>query len=477
MHNSRNRTKMAKPRRPMDRLTIGLLIAFGVLAIATAAVAFFVARSLFSSWTMTDLPGIADISGQSGKMPETLPDGTSAALPLQSASGPTPVPWDGASRITMLVMGLDYRDWEAGEVPRTDTMILLTVDPLTKTAGMLSIPRDMWVNIPGFDYGKINTAYYLGETYKLPGGGPALAMKTVENFLGVPIDYYAQVDFMAFVKFIDEIGGLDINVLDEIRVSRIGSSEESYILREGVQNLDGMEALGYARSRYTSGGDFDRAARQQQVIMAIREQIVTFDMLPTLIAKSPILYQELSSGIRTNLSLQQVIQLAVLGTQINAKQIKQIVIPPDVVYESTSPDGLAILIPIPDEIRELRDKVFAISSPASPSTANVDPAELVKMEQARVTVVNGTQTGGLATRTSDYLRAQGINVVGESTADRVYEITTIIIYNGKPYTINYLAQTMGVPTSQIFNSYNPDAATDIDIIIGNNWASNNPMPQ
>jgi LCP family protein required for cell wall assembly len=477
MRNSRNRTKMAKPRRPMDRLTVGLLIAFGVLAIATAAVAFFVARNLFSSWTMTDLPGIADTSSQSSKMPETLPDGTSAALPLQSASGPTPVPWDGASRITMLVMGLDYRDWEAGEVPRTDTMILLTVDPLTKTAGMLSIPRDMWVNIPGFDYGKINTAYYLGETYKLPGGGPALAMQTVENFLGVPIDYYAQIDFMAFVKFIDEIGGLDINVMDEIRVARIGSDEESYVLHEGVQNLDGMETLGYARSRYTSGGDFDRSERQQQVIMAIREQIVTFDMLPTLIAKSPILYQELSSGIRTNLSLQQVIQLAVLGTQINPKQIKQIVIPPDVVYESTSPDGLAILIPIPDEIRELRDKVFAVSSPASPSTANVDPAELVKMEQARVTVINGTQTGGLATRTSDYLRAQGINVVGESTADRVYEITTIIIYNGKPYTINYLAQTMGVPTSQIFNSYNPDAATDIDIIIGNNWASNNPMPQ
>jgi anionic cell wall polymer biosynthesis LytR-Cps2A-Psr (LCP) family protein len=302
-------------------------------------------------------------------------------------------------------------------------------------------------------------------------------MQTVENFLGVPIDYYAQIDFMAFVKFIDEIGGLDINVMDEIRVARIGSDEESYVLHEGVQNLDGMETLGYARSRYTGGGDFDRAERQQQVIMAIREQIVTFDMLPTLIAKSPILYQELSSGIRTNLSLQQVIQLAMLGTQINAKQIKQIVIPPDVVYESVSPDGLSILIPIPDEIRALRDKVFAVSSPASPSTANVDPAELVKMEQARVTVVNGTQTGGLATSTSEYLRAQGINVVSESTADRVYETTTIIIYNGKPYTINYLAQTMGVPTSQIFNSYNPDAPSDIDVILGNNWASSNPMPQ
>jgi hypothetical protein len=130
MRNSRNRTKMAKPRRPMDRLTVGLLIAFGALAIATAVVAFFVARNLFSSWTMTDLPGVPEVSNQSSEMPETLPGGTPASAPLQSASGPTPVPWDGASRITMLVMGLDYRDWEAGDgPPRTDTMILLTADP------------------------------------------------------------------------------------------------------------------------------------------------------------------------------------------------------------------------------------------------------------------------------------------------------------------------------------------------------------
>ena len=74
-------------------------------------------------------------------------------------------------------------------------MILLTIDPLTKTAGMLSIPRDMWVNIPGFGYSRINTAYSLGEGSKLPGGGPELARKTVEQFIGVPIQYYAQIDF------------------------------------------------------------------------------------------------------------------------------------------------------------------------------------------------------------------------------------------------------------------------------------------
>ena len=109
--------------------------------------------------------------------------------PLQSDKGPTAIPWDGANRVTILVMGLDYRDWEGEGPSRTDTMMLLTMDPVSRTAGILSIPRDLWVNIPGFDYGKINTAYFLGELYNLEGGGPGLAIKTVEELLGVDINY------------------------------------------------------------------------------------------------------------------------------------------------------------------------------------------------------------------------------------------------------------------------------------------------
>jgi anionic cell wall polymer biosynthesis LytR-Cps2A-Psr (LCP) family protein len=129
--------------------------------------------------------------------------------PVAPSIEPTLTPWDGVGRVTILLLGLDYRDWEAGnEYSRSDTMILLTLDPLSKTAGILSIPRDMWVAIPGFQHEKINVAYYLGDAYKLPGGGPGLAVKTVEDFLGVPINYYAQIDFGAFVKFIDELGGI-----------------------------------------------------------------------------------------------------------------------------------------------------------------------------------------------------------------------------------------------------------------------------
>ena len=89
-------------------------------------------------------------------------------------------------------------------------MILLTIDPLTKTAGILSIPRDMWVKFPGFGYSRINTAYSSGEGNRFPGGGPELARKTVEQFIGVPIQYYAQVDFHTFVEFIDLIGGIEV---------------------------------------------------------------------------------------------------------------------------------------------------------------------------------------------------------------------------------------------------------------------------
>ena len=86
------------------------------------------------------------------------------------------------------------------------------------TAGMLSIPRDLWVSIPGFDYGKINTAYQLGEAFKLPGGGPGLAIDTVERLIGVPVQYYAQIDFSVFVSFIQEIHGIKIDVPYEIYI-------------------------------------------------------------------------------------------------------------------------------------------------------------------------------------------------------------------------------------------------------------------
>src|SRR4030043_841761 len=224
-------------RKTPALLKVGLFSLLALAAIFAAYVAYTRSYDFFLSFNIAQIPGLAI---QSNSSPVPIENGDPVATPLPTlSSGPAPVPWDGASPVTVLVMGLDYRDWESGEgPPRTDTMILLSVDPWTKTAGMLNVPRDLWVSIPGFDYGKINTAYPLGIAFEVPGGGPGLAMQTVEALIGIPIDYYAIIDFYAFEQFIDELGGVYVDVPAEITVDPLGE-HNTVILQPGPQLLDG----------------------------------------------------------------------------------------------------------------------------------------------------------------------------------------------------------------------------------------------
>jgi len=469
-----------KTSKTTRRLTWALLIAFLIAALITAYFTFIAVRDFVLSWEMTSLPGIALNPSKPTSTPNAagvvIPD---AQTPLQAPdTGPVPEPWDGASRVSLLLMGLDYRDWAAGEgAPRTDTMILLTIDPLARTAGILSIPRDLWVVIPGgFDYGRINGAYRLGETYKYPdGGGPGLAMATVEGLLGVPIDYYAQIDFGAFVRFIDEIGGITVDIKEKMKVDPLGDNNVK-TLRPGRQTLDGELALAYARTRKSEGGDFDRSLRQQEVIMAIRERMLESKNLPNLIAKAPLLYQELSAGVKTNLTLDQAIRLAWLASQVPKENIKSGAIgPPDQVLLAKSPEGDDVLKPIADKIRGLRDSIFFTQGPASP-VASWSSAQVIDTEDAKVKILNGTATAGLAARTTDFLVGQGFNITETGNADQVYGGTTLYDYTGKPYTLKYLAETMAVDPNRIYSRYDPTSPVDVVVILGNDWAASNTMP-
>jgi LCP family protein required for cell wall assembly len=462
-------------------LTWALLAAFLVAAILTAVLTFTAVRDFFAAWELTNLPGVPVSSGG-----ETTPDPGGALVPgiiddptdpLQPVGGPTPEPWDGASRVTVLMLGLDYRDWESGAgAPRTDTMMLLSLDPLTRTAGMLSIPRDLWVNIPGgFEYGRINTAYSLGEQYDLPGGGPQLAKDTVEELLGVPVNYYALIDFSAFVQFIDEIGGVKVDVQETIEVDPLGDNNTKK-LKPGRQTLPGDLALAYARARKHAGDDFGRAERQQQVILGIREQVLRFNMIPTLITKAPALYQDLSAGIHTDLSLEQVIQLAWLAQQIPDDQIKRgVIAPPEMVSLAKTDEGDEVLKPIFDKIRVLRDEIFA-TAPISPLAAGGQPVDLMKAEAARISILNGSSTAGLAARTTEYLQAQGANITNTGNADSLYPSTTIIDYTGKPYTLQYLVDLMGIQPNQIYSRYDPASPVDVAVLLGNDWAASDVLP-
>lgn len=394
-----------------------------------------------------------------------------------SIAGTKLTPWDGAGRVTVLLLGLDYRDWEANETAsRSDTMILLTLDPQSKTAGILSVPRDLWVNIPGFKHSRINTAYYLGDAYQLPGGGPALAVKTVEQFLGVPINYYAQIDFGAFVRFIDEIGGVKVDVPAPITIDLLGTGVKTKKkLKPGVQVLPGEWALAYARNRYTENGDFDRAARQQQVIMGIREQVLSVDILPKLISKAPALYGELASSIRTNLTLDEVIRLALLAQSIPEESIKRGIINKDNVFFGTTPDGQSILIPIPDDIQNLVDEIFAAGGAIGPQLPGT-PQEQMKAEAAQLAVYDGSGDPSLGSRSVEYLRGLGANVTQTGAADRAYNGTTIIDHTGNPYIVKYLVELLRIAPGNINVDFDPNSSVDVELYLGTDLARLNIVP-
>jgi LCP family protein required for cell wall assembly len=340
-----------------------LAVGFVVASLALALVVHLVVRDMTASYTGIGLNPFNPIARKTTEPAPTVLGETPSPIPIDV----TPVPWNGNQRITILLMGLDFRDWEENSgSPRSDTMLLITIDPLTRQGGMLSIPRDLWVEIPGFGHNRINTAYMFGEAYRLPGGGPGLAMRVVENLLGVPIQYYAVVEFSTFERLIDEIGGIDVEVKERIKISPIG--RQSRWLDPKPYHLDGPDALAYARVRKYGGGDFGRAERQQQVALAVIDRIVGFDMIPTLVRKAPGLYQELSEGIRTNMSLQEMIALGWLAVRLPKENIRQGVIsPPNMIAFHIRPDGANVLRYVPDQIRILRDYIFVETSSIGPS--------------------------------------------------------------------------------------------------------------
>ncbi len=457
--------------KPPALLKVGLFSLFFIAAIIAAYVAYHKSQEFFLSFNLAQIPGLA-IQATPTVNPSN--DGTPAPTPVPTQStGIAPQPWDGASRVTILVMGLDYSDWRAGlGPPRSDTMILLTIDPLTKTAGMLSIPRDLWVSIPGFDYGKINTAYFLGTAFEIPGGGPALAMQTVEALLGVPIDYYAVIDFYAFEQFIDELGGINVTISTEIAVDPMGEGN-TVVLKPGNYLLDGPTALAYARARHIEGDDFTRSQHQQQVILAIRDRIV--ELGPAKIAERiPAMYNELSAGIHTDMPLDVAIQLGWLALDIPMDSIQKGAIgPPKAVLGPFQPEDF--YIPVPDQIQLIRDQVFASSSMASPGLTSGDERANMQSEGATIVVANGTYVEGLATKTQSYLQSQGANVVSTQNSDYT-TFTKIIDYTGKPYTDRYLVNLMNISAYSIFLQYDPNSQVDVLVILGDDWAGNNPMP-
>jgi LCP family protein required for cell wall assembly len=378
--------------------------------------------------------------------------------------------YEGTDRVNILVMGIDQREHEDGPW-RTDTMLVLTIDPVTMSGGMLSIPRDLWVSIPGYGMDRINDAHFFAEIDDYPGGGPALAVRTVEYNLGIPggIHHYVRVNFTAFEKVIDLIGGIDVDVEEEIDDPIYPGERNDYdplYIPAGPHHFDGEMALKYARTRCTGGGDFDRAKRQQQVVLAAFERVTQLDMLPTLALQAPELWRTLQDSVVTDpdLTLNKIIALANLASEVDRENIRLGAIDENYTQSYVTPDGRQVEIPLREQIRELRDYVFAAEAPALQEEDG--PAARLEREAATIEVLNGTLTEGLASRTAEYLQQQGLQVVHTDNADRFDMLESlVIVYTGKTYTAEYIVRLLDLPATVVVHGSESDPAADYDISV------------
>jgi len=293
-----------------------------------------------------------------------LPQTGQASIPTLPAGQPAPtqiptsIPLLDTDRINILVMGIDRRPGEPF-ISRTDTMILVSIDSKEKRASVLSIPRDLYVVVPGRGRDRINTAFVYGSTGNNPAGGAMLAMQTVEYNLGVAVHHYLLVDFAAVIKGVDAIGGIEVTVPTDIYDPAFPDMNYGFdplYIPAGEHHFDGEMALKYARTRHVDN-DFGRARRQQQVILAARDKVLGLGV-SQLVLQAPTLYQQIGDGIRTDLSLEDILRLGVTAAAIPGENIVNDVLDQRYVSLFTTETGAAVLIPVNERVAPLIQDMF-----------------------------------------------------------------------------------------------------------------------
>jgi LCP family protein required for cell wall assembly len=477
------------------KLFIGLFLVIFILGGLYSSYLFY--ATVREIVAQADLPALPVVQLPSIRPPEVQAEAESSEpLPQMGvmtpeagsnevAYEPPPAPVVVESpRINVLLMGIDRRGG-TGWGYRSDTMIIVTVDPVNHTAGMMSIPRDLQLPIPGNGEARINTANVYGYKYAYPGGGPALLKRTIESNFGIPLDYYIMVDFDAFTEIVDTLGGVDVNVPRTLHDTKYPDPKpgdphayKTVHFDAGWQQMGGTRALEYARSRMSTS-DFDRAKRQQQILLAIREKALNLNLIPKL----PALATTMLDTIKTDMTLDEVIELARLAPQIDLGNIKSVVIQKPLVYGYRTESGGAVQLPKWDLINPVVDDLFTMpvvavptptpTQPAPPTpTPTLAPVQIEGLQQlaeegARIAVQNGTSEPNFAARVAAKLMEQGFQVVEFGDADRTdYPSTVIVDYTGKTYTLDRLVDMFQVTPENVRRSPNLRSEIDIRIVVG-----------
>jgi LCP family protein required for cell wall assembly len=301
--------------------------------------------------------------------PGILATAWSTTTPVPPPAEAIPLPAHG---IGILLLGSDRR---SGESFRTDTLVYLLIDPDQPSALMLSIPRDLYVYIPGFSMGRINTAWDLGSTGGYPGGGFGLLADTLRYNLGLRADYFALVEMDGFRQLISDLGGIDVSVACPYTDWHLKQPElppddpanwALYTQPAGVSHMDAEQALWYARSRLKSS-DFDRGRRQQEMLRAMLDGILRIGAIQRL----PELYGDLTQTVLTDLSLEQLARLGPLAVRLRTATIRSRFIGRDEVTSWQVPEsGAQVLLPKPEPIRRLLLQAMQPESAAADAPPN-----------------------------------------------------------------------------------------------------------
>ncbi len=423
------------------------------------------------------------------KLHKVFRGGTETAAALKPNVDPELLKGEGRGRINVLLLGRGGGTHDAPDL--TDTMMLASIDPVNHTSTLLSVPRDLWVNVPDHGVMKLNAAWetgvykYLGKNTqnttdpKAVQAGFDVVDQTVEEVLGVTIDYNMLVDFQAFKQAVDTVGGVTVNVPTDLVDPTMAweNAGNATLAKAGIQDFDGTNALIYVRSRETTS-DFARAERQRSVLVALKGRVENLGTLSNPMKLSGLL-NAFGNNIQTDLSIKNASRLFGIIKDVSDVNVNSISLAgsPDKPDTSASSAPSAVNAPQPyvstgningQSIVLPKAGLFNYGAIQQFVRGQLkDP--YILQEKAKIIVMNGTTQAGLATTKADELKSYGYNILRTgNTSNSGWSTTTLVdLTHTKKYTKNYLEQRLGVKAADSLADTSIDTnGADFAIIIG-----------
>ncbi len=348
----------------------------------------------------------------------------------------------------MLIMGVDAR--ELGEESRSDTLIVARIDPPQNRVTMLSIPRDTRVDIPGHGTTKINAAHAYG--------GPALAIETVSELTGLPISHYAEVNFAGFKQIVDALGGVTVDVPEDIYDMKAANHVEAAArLEQGVQYLDGAHALTFVRSRQFPEGDLQRIRNQQTFFKAVLVEM----QKPANLLRLPSAIEAVADAMYTDLSVGDMLRIANQMKGMDPDDLETVTMPGT---PQTIGGGSYIVID-DDAFSEMLARIEAgeRAEPLPEEPPTLLPGDVT------VTVRNGAGIEGVASEAAAALTGSGFAVGEVGNADQFVYDETLVVYSGEDSSAADLVVSKldrgRVVQSRGMYSF----STDVLVVVGKDW--------